>query len=212
VVDADGTVTAFGSAVNYGDMHGRPMNKPIVNLLPTLDGKGYWLIAADGGVFSFGDAVFYGSNGAAPNGSSAVAGAVVPAALSGGAQGPQGPAGPIGPTGLTGPAGHDGAAGPTGPTGPAGATGATGGVGSQGPQGPAGPVNIPTVVTGSAAANTVGSAFCPSGSYATGGGLGVAGGLMKGSDPILNGSGQPVGWEGGSSSANTVYVVCIEAG
>ena len=31
--------------------------QPIVGLVPTPDGQGYWLVASDGGVFSFGDAV-----------------------------------------------------------------------------------------------------------------------------------------------------------
>ena len=37
------------------------LNKPIIGMIPTLDGGGYWLIASDGGVFAFGDAKFYGS-------------------------------------------------------------------------------------------------------------------------------------------------------
>ena len=40
------------------------LNKPIVGMAPTPDGKGYWLVASDGGVFTEGDAVFYGSTGA----------------------------------------------------------------------------------------------------------------------------------------------------
>ena len=39
------------------------LNKPVVGMASTPDGKGYWLVAADGGVFSFGDAHFYGSTG-----------------------------------------------------------------------------------------------------------------------------------------------------
>ena len=42
-------------------MGGHPLNKPMVGMASTPDGKGYWLVAADGGVFSFGDAQFYGS-------------------------------------------------------------------------------------------------------------------------------------------------------
>ncbi len=34
---------------------------PIVAMVPTPDGKGYWLVASDGGVFSFGDAAYLGS-------------------------------------------------------------------------------------------------------------------------------------------------------
>jgi len=61
-----GAVTAYGSAVVYGSMAGKPLNKPVVGMASTPDGHGYWLVAADGGVFSFGDAGFYGSLGARP--------------------------------------------------------------------------------------------------------------------------------------------------
>ena len=37
------------------------LNKPIVGMAATPDGKGYWLVASDGGIFTFGDATFYGS-------------------------------------------------------------------------------------------------------------------------------------------------------
>ena len=43
-----------------------PLNSPIVDLVPTADGNGYWEVAADGGVFAFGDAGFHGSLGGAP--------------------------------------------------------------------------------------------------------------------------------------------------
>ncbi len=39
------------------------LNKPIVGMAATPDGKGYWLVASDGGIFTFGDAAFYGSTG-----------------------------------------------------------------------------------------------------------------------------------------------------
>ncbi|MGC5204420.1 hypothetical protein ACPXA8_27965, partial [Klebsiella pneumoniae] len=39
------------------------LNRPIVGMTPTADGKGYWLVASDGGIFSFGDAAFHGSTG-----------------------------------------------------------------------------------------------------------------------------------------------------
>jgi hypothetical protein len=42
------------------------LNKPIVGMVPTSDGGGYWLVASDGGIFTFGDAAFYGSLGATP--------------------------------------------------------------------------------------------------------------------------------------------------
>ena len=42
---------------------GQHLNKPIVGMAATPDGKGYWLVASDGGIFSYGDAAFYGSTG-----------------------------------------------------------------------------------------------------------------------------------------------------
>lgn len=39
------------------------LNDPVVAVLSTLSGDGYWLVAADGGVFAYGDAEFYGSMG-----------------------------------------------------------------------------------------------------------------------------------------------------
>ena len=39
------------------------LNKPIVGMAATPDGKGYWLVASDGGIFAYGDAAFYGSTG-----------------------------------------------------------------------------------------------------------------------------------------------------
>src|SRR5689334_12193963 len=40
------------------------LNKPVVGMAATPDGRGYWLVASDGGIFTFGDAPFYGSTGA----------------------------------------------------------------------------------------------------------------------------------------------------
>jgi hypothetical protein len=34
-------------------MGGSPLNKPMVSLASTPDGKGYWEMAADGGIFAF---------------------------------------------------------------------------------------------------------------------------------------------------------------
>ena len=35
-----------------------PLNKPIVGMMSTFDGAGYWLVASDGGIFGYGDAGF----------------------------------------------------------------------------------------------------------------------------------------------------------
>jgi hypothetical protein len=40
------------------------LNKPVVGISPSPDGKGYWLVASDGGVFAF-SAPFRGSMGGA---------------------------------------------------------------------------------------------------------------------------------------------------
>ncbi|HEY5383897.1 MAG TPA: hypothetical protein VIJ56_01580, partial [Acidimicrobiales bacterium] len=42
---------------------GLKLNKPVVGITATPDGKGYWLTAADGGIFNYGDAQFLGSAG-----------------------------------------------------------------------------------------------------------------------------------------------------
>ncbi len=66
LVAKDGGVFSFGHVGFYGSMGGKPLNAPIVGMVPTPDGLGYWLVAKDGGVFSFGDAGFYGSMGGKP--------------------------------------------------------------------------------------------------------------------------------------------------
>lgn len=63
VVKADGTVEAFGEAVDYGDAATLPLNQPMVGMAPHPSGEGYWLLGADGGVFSYGLAPFFGSTG-----------------------------------------------------------------------------------------------------------------------------------------------------
>ncbi|MHB8328843.1 MAG: glycoside hydrolase family 25 domain-containing protein [Acidimicrobiales bacterium] len=64
LVASDGGVFAFGGLPFYGSMGGRTLNRPMVGMAATSDGKGYWMVASDGGVFSFGDAAFHGSMGA----------------------------------------------------------------------------------------------------------------------------------------------------
>jgi hypothetical protein len=63
-VASDGGIFSYGDAQFYGSTGAMHLNKPIVGMAPTHDGKGYWLVASDGGIFSYGDAVFYGSTGA----------------------------------------------------------------------------------------------------------------------------------------------------
>jgi cellulose synthase/poly-beta-1,6-N-acetylglucosamine synthase-like glycosyltransferase len=65
-VTAQGVVWAGGGANYFGDLTRRPGAQPInvsniVQVRPTLDGYGYWLVASDGSVYSFGDAPYFGS-------------------------------------------------------------------------------------------------------------------------------------------------------
>jgi hypothetical protein len=53
-----------GDASFYGSTGAVHLNKSIVGMAATPDGKGYWLVASDGGIFSFGSAGFFGSTGA----------------------------------------------------------------------------------------------------------------------------------------------------
>ncbi|WP_298446075.1 hypothetical protein [Ferrimicrobium sp.] len=70
LVAADGGVFDFGGAPFKGSTYtdgltglsgAHPLSAPIVGIIPTPDGGGYWLVAADGGVFDFGNAKFFGS-------------------------------------------------------------------------------------------------------------------------------------------------------
>ncbi len=69
-VTSSGQVVAHAGATFYGDTYtygitglsgSHPLNAPIVGIVGTPSGSGYWLVAADGGVFDFGSAKFYGS-------------------------------------------------------------------------------------------------------------------------------------------------------
>ena len=60
---SDGGVFNYGDAAFYGSAGGLKLNKPVVGIAATPDGKGYWLVAADGGIFDYGDAGFFGSAG-----------------------------------------------------------------------------------------------------------------------------------------------------
>ncbi len=72
LVASDGGVFAFGDAGYYGSIPGdglypagsglpHSLNAPIVGMVPSADGGGYFMVASDGGVFAFGDARFEGS-------------------------------------------------------------------------------------------------------------------------------------------------------
>ena len=67
MVASDGGVFTFGNAQFYGSMGGQQLNAPIVSIVPTSTGHGYWLVAKDGGIFAFGDAQFYGPPAARPS-------------------------------------------------------------------------------------------------------------------------------------------------
>lgn len=59
-------VWAGGGANYFGDLQRRADGPPvavsnIVQLRPTPDGYGYWLVGSDGSVYAFGDAKLFGS-------------------------------------------------------------------------------------------------------------------------------------------------------
>lgn len=72
LVATDGGIFAFGDSGFYGSLPGvglapagsaapDRLNAPVVAMVPSTDGHGYFMVAADGGVFAFGDAQFAGS-------------------------------------------------------------------------------------------------------------------------------------------------------
>ncbi len=72
LVASDGGIFSFGDAGFYGSIPGlglapagtvggKHLNAPIVGMVPSFDGGGYFMVASDGGVFAFGDAAFEGS-------------------------------------------------------------------------------------------------------------------------------------------------------
>ena len=72
LVASDGGIFTFGNLAFYGSIPGlgispagsgapRSLNAPIVGMVPSADGGGYFMVGADGGVFAFGDAKFEGS-------------------------------------------------------------------------------------------------------------------------------------------------------
>jgi hypothetical protein len=118
----------------------------------------------------------------------------------------------VGPRGATGAAGPRGA---TGSAGPGGATGATG---------PAGPVKLDTVVSPTianpAAQQTGGSVNCPTGEFATGGGISgsTTAQSANATYPLLDpATGHADGWTafmnntGATAATFHVYVICAPA-
>jgi hypothetical protein len=84
LVASDGGVFSFGDADFYGSIPGLGiapvdspsvprLNAPIVGMVSSRDGGGYYLLGADGGVFTFGDAKYEGSCPALENCSSGAA-------------------------------------------------------------------------------------------------------------------------------------------
>jgi hypothetical protein len=63
LVASDGGIFAFGDARFFGSTGNLTLNRPVVGMGATPDGRGYWLVASDGGIFSYGDARFFGSTG-----------------------------------------------------------------------------------------------------------------------------------------------------
>jgi hypothetical protein len=72
LVASDGGIFSFGDSLFYGSIPGlglhpagsglpNSLNAPIVGMVPTSTGHGYFMVASDGGVFAFGDARFEGS-------------------------------------------------------------------------------------------------------------------------------------------------------
>ncbi len=72
LVASDGGIFAFGDAGFHGSIPGlglhpagsglpSSLDAPIVGMVPSSDGGGYFMVASDGGVFAFGDAQFEGS-------------------------------------------------------------------------------------------------------------------------------------------------------
>lgn len=56
-----GSVPALGIAPSGTAGAAKTLSAPIVGMVPSLDGGGYFMVGADGGVFAFGDAAYEGS-------------------------------------------------------------------------------------------------------------------------------------------------------
>ena len=63
VASNGGIVGCQGVPVGLGTPISTQLNAPVVGMVATHDGNGYWEVAADGGIFAYGDARFEGSMG-----------------------------------------------------------------------------------------------------------------------------------------------------
>ncbi len=72
LVASDGGIFSFGDSSYHGSIPGiglapadstapKRLNAPILGMVPSPDGQGYFMVASDGGVFAFGDAAYEGS-------------------------------------------------------------------------------------------------------------------------------------------------------
>ncbi len=96
LVASDGGIFTFGDGDFFGSIPGlgiapagtpgavRKLNAPIVGMVPSADGGGYFMVGADGGVFAFGDAAFEGSCPGIVGGCAGAAVAVMPDATGNG--------------------------------------------------------------------------------------------------------------------------------
>ena len=62
-VTSDGAVYTLGDAPYHGGITNIQLNAPIVDIAPTWDDGGYWILGRDSGVFAKGDAEFWDSAG-----------------------------------------------------------------------------------------------------------------------------------------------------
>lgn len=61
-----GVVTPVGAVGDFGGPDGLLLDEPVIDMVPTAAGDGYWILAEDGGVFTYGGATFFGSTGGIP--------------------------------------------------------------------------------------------------------------------------------------------------
>ncbi|MCJ7437812.1 MAG: class I SAM-dependent methyltransferase, partial [Acidimicrobiia bacterium] len=60
IVGADGSVSAFGDAPDFGGLPELGVELEVAGIAPTPHGLGYWIIGKQGQVFTFGNAFYFG--------------------------------------------------------------------------------------------------------------------------------------------------------